>query len=398
MLQVTNVWVRNKMIILQQQRLLMNIAPQRFTALDVFRGMTICFMIIVNTPGNGATTFSPLLHAKWNGFTPTDLVFPSFLFAVGNAMSFVMARWNTLTQSQVLWKILKRTAVIFLLGYLMYWFPFVKRDVAGDFIAFPFDETRVFGVLQRIAVCYGIASLIVYYCRPKTAVILAVVFLFAYWIFLYALAGTGADPLSMQGNAVLRIDRWLLGDMHLYHGEGVAFDPEGLLSMLPAVANVIAGYVVGKFIQQKGSTYEGLTILLLAGAVLLFAAYCWNFSFPVNKKLWTSSFVLLTVGLDCIILALLIYIVSVKHKIGWTYFFEVMGRNPLFIYLLSELGATLLFFFRVDNKTSLYHWAYTNIFQPAGDYTGSFLFAVSFMLLCWLAGYFLDKRKIYVRV
>jgi predicted acyltransferase len=375
----------------------MNITPQRFTALDVFRGMTICFMIIVNTPGNGAVTFSPLLHAKWNGFTPTDLVFPSFLFAVGNAMSFVMAKWNTLTQSQVLWKIFKRTFIIFLLGYLMYWFPFVKRDIAGNFIAFPFDETRVFGVLQRIAICYGMASLIVYYCKPKTAVILAVIFLFAYWILLYLLSNA-ADPLSLEGNAVLRIDRWLLGDKHLYHGEGVAFDPEGLLSNLPAIANVIAGYIVGRFIQQKGATYEVLTVLLLAGAALLFAAWCWNFSFPVNKKLWTSSFVVLTVGLDCIILAVLIYIISVKHRVRWTYFFEVMGRNPLFIYLLSELGATLLYFFRADSRTSLYQWSYNTIFDPAGNYIGSFLFALCFMLLCWLTGYFLDKRKIYVRV
>jgi len=374
----------------------MDITPQRFTALDVFRGMTICFMIIVNTPGNGAVTFSPLLHAKWNGFTPTDLVFPSFLFAVGNAMSFVMSRWNTISQSQVLWKIFKRTLIIFLLGYLMYWFPFVKRDIAGNFIAFPFDETRVFGVLQRIAICYGIASLIVYYCKPKVAVIIAVILLFAYWLLLYTLSNT-ADPLSLQGNAVLRIDRWLLGDKHLYHGEGVAFDPEGLLSNLPAIVNVIAGYIAGRFIQQKGATYEVLTVLLLTGIALLFAAWCWNFSFPVNKKLWTSSFVVLTIGLDCIILSVLIYIISVKHFLNWTYFFEVMGRNPLFIYLLSELGATLLYFLRADSRTSLYQWSYNTFFQPAGNYIGSFLFALSFMLLCWLAGYFLDKRKIYIK-
>ena len=369
----------------------------RNLSLDVFRGMTICFMIIVNTPGNGATTFAPLLHAKWNGFTPTDLVFPSFLFAVGNAMSFVMNKWGNLSQSQVWWRILKRTFIIFLLGYLMYWFPFMKRDTAGDFIAFPFDETRVFGVLQRIALCYGIASVIVYYCKPKTAVILAVIFLAAYWIILFTF-GDASDPLGMQTNAGSKLDMWLLGEKHLYHGEGVAFDPEGLLSTLPAVANVIAGYVVGKYIQQKGISYESLTILLLGGTALLFTAYCCNFYFPVNKKLWTSSFVLTTVGLDCIIIAAIIYIINFKQKTRWTYFFEVMGRNPLFIYLLSELGATLLYFFRADSKTSWYQWIYKNIFEYAGDYLGSLLFAVSFMLFCWLVGYFLDKRKIYIRV
>ena len=369
----------------------------RFTALDVFRGMTICFMIIVNTPGNGDTSFSPLQHAKWNGFTPTDLVFPSFLFAVGNAISFVMPRWEKLTQSQVLWKIFKRTFIIFLLGYLMYWFPFVKRDIAGNFIPFPFSDTRVFGVLQRIALCYGIASLIIYYCKQKTAIILSVVLLFAYWLLLY-LFGDAANPFSMQGNAGSVFDKWLLGEKHLYHGEGVAFDPEGLLSTLPAIVNVTAGYFVGKYIQQKGATYQGLTILLLGGVALMFLAYCWNFYFPINKKLWTSSFVLHTVGLDCIIIASIFYIINFKNKIGWTYFFEVMGRNPLFIYLLSELGAILLYFFRADSKTSLYQWIYNNIFIHAGSYLGSFLFAVSFMLLCWLVGYFLDKRKIYIRV
>ncbi len=375
----------------------MTTTSTRFTALDVFRGMTICFMIIVNTPGNGTTTFLPLLHAKWHGFTPTDLVFPSFLFAVGNAMSFVIPKWATLPQSAVLWEILKRTFIIFLLGYLMYWFPFMQRDDAGNITSFPFAETRVFGVLQRIALCYGLASLIVYYCKPKTTIILSVVFLFAYWIILYAF-GDAANPLGMEDNVGSVIDKWLLGEKHLYHGEGVAFDPEGLLSTLPAIVNVIAGYIVGKYIQQKGNTYEGLTTLLLGGAVLVFLAYCWGLHFPINKKLWTSTFVLHTVGLDCVIIAAIIYIINFKNKIGWTYFFEVMGRNPLFIYLLSEFGAILLYFFNTDNQTSLYEWIYKNIFSHTDPYLGSFLFALSFMLLCWLVGYFLDKKKIYIRV
>lgn len=370
---------------------------QRFTALDVFRGMTVCLMIIVNTPGNGATTWSPLLHAKWHGFTPTDLVFPSFLFAVGNAMSFVMKKWDGLSQGTVLWKIFKRTAIIFLLGYLMYWFPFMKWGADNTIVGFPFEETRVFGVLQRIALCYGIAALLIYYLKTKAALIISVVFLFLYWIILYAF-GDANDPLSMQGNVGAVIDRWLLNEKHLYHGEGVAFDPEGLLSTMPAVANVVAGYVAGKYIQEKGNSYEGLTKLLLAGVLLLFAAYCWNLSFPINKKLWTSSFVLHTVGLDCIIIAIIIYIINFKQQTNWTYFFEVFGRNPLFIYLLSELGAILLYFFRVNPTTDYYHWLYNTIFIHAGPYPGSFLFAFIFMLLCWLVGYVMDKKKIYVRV
>ena len=138
---------------------------QRNVALDVFRGMTVCFMIIVNTPGNSDTTFSPLHHAAWNGFTPTDLVFPSFLFAVGNAMSFVMKKWANQSQQKVVWKILKRTAIIFLLGYLMYWFPFFRLDKDHSFMAFPISNTRIMGVLQRIALCYGIASLMIYFLK-----------------------------------------------------------------------------------------------------------------------------------------------------------------------------------------------------------------------------------------
>ncbi|MDB5263766.1 MAG: hypothetical protein JWQ14_3049, partial [Adhaeribacter sp.] len=217
----------------------MPIPTQRFTSLDVFRGMTVCFMIIVNTPGNGATTYGPLLHAHWHGFTPTDLVFPSFLFAVGNAMSFVMPRYQTLTQAQVLGKIFKRTFIIFLLGYLMYWFPFVHWE--GQQLAFnPLETTRIFGVLQRIALAYGIAALLIYYFNWKRALVISVIGLFLYWAILLLFGEPGAE-LTLQGNAVLKLDTWLIGAEHLYRGEGVPFDPEGLLSTLPAVANVTAG-------------------------------------------------------------------------------------------------------------------------------------------------------------
>src|SRR5205809_2941276 len=153
------------------------IAKERFLALDVFRGMTICLMIIVNTPGNGATTFAPLEHAHWNGFTPTDLVFPSFMFAVGNAMSFVMRRWTEMNTSAVLGKIFKRTLIIFLCGYLLYWFPFVQYNDQHHLILSPIDETRIFGVLQRIALAYCFASLMLYVLGTRTTVIVTVIIL-----------------------------------------------------------------------------------------------------------------------------------------------------------------------------------------------------------------------------
>ena len=366
-------------------------APSRFLALDVFRGMTICFMIIVNTSGNWDTTFAPLLHASWHGFTPTDLVFPSFLFAVGNAMSFAMPKWAGLPQSTVLWKIFKRTLLIFLLGYLLYWFPFVHRTDVGWEMN-PISHTRILGVLQRIALCYCIASLMIYYLKPKWVVAITLLILVAYKFIL-----DGYGDLTMAGNAGQKLDLLLMGESHLYHGEGIAFDPEGLLSTLPAIGNVVFGYFAGRYIQQKGKTYEGLTHLLLAGTVLLFLAYCWNMSFPVNKKLWTSSFVLLTVGLDLFILAAIIYVIDFLKKKKWTYFFEVFGKNPLFIYLVSEVGVILLAMIPVGD-TSLYGWLYLNIFSITGAYTGAFLFAVWWMLVCWLVGWWMDKKKLYVRV
>ncbi len=370
---------------------------QRFLALDVFRGMTICFMIIVNTPGSELYSFSPLKHAAWHGFTPTDLVFPSFLFAVGNAMSFVMTKWTALPQSEVLLKIFKRTAIIFLLGFLMYWFPFVTEDASHHITFAPFSHTRILGVLQRIALAYGIASLLIYYLKPKGALVVAVAILLLYWPVMLLL-GDPADPLSMTGNIGYTLDKWLMGENHMYHGEGVAFDPEGWLSTLPAVANVVGGYLAGQFIQKKGKTYEGLTKLLLAGFGLLVIAYFWDISFPINKKLWSSSFVVYTVGLDCIIIASIIYVVEFLGKTRWTGFFTTFGKNPLFIYLLSEIGVVLLYIIQPAPKVSLYRWLYDNIFQHAGLYTGSLLFAVSWMLFCWLIGRFLDKRHIYVRV
>ena len=371
-------------------------ASQRFLALDVLRGMTVCFMIIVNTPGNSETTYPPLLHAAWNGFTPTDLVFPTFMFVVGNAMSFAMKKWEALPNSTVIWKIFKRAFLIFLLGYLMYWFPFVHWSPSRQLEFNPISHTRIMGVLQRIALGYLFAALMIRFLKLETVLRLSVVFLFLYWLILL-LFGDASDPYNILTNAGTKLDLLVIGPNHMYHGEGVAFEPEGILSTLPAIANVTFGYAAGKWVQEKGKTFEGVAKLLLVGVVLVGIALSWDWFFPINKKLWTGSFVLITVGIDCIILAALIYIVDFLQRRSWAYFFEVFGKNPLFIYLLSELGATLLWFIPIGNQP-LYAWLFQNIFRHAGMYFGSFLFAITFMLFCWLVGYVLDKRRIYVRV
>lgn len=373
-------------------------ASQRFPALDVLRGMTVFFMIIVNTPGNWDTTWAPLKHAAWHGFTPTDLVFPTFMFVVGNALSFVEKKWSGLSDGRVFWIISKRTIIIFLLGYLMYWFPFVHWNETGELVGNPIANTRIMGVLQRIALGYFFGALMVRYLKMATAIRLSVVFLLAYWLILMVF-GDKADPFNMLTNAGNQFDLWLLGESHLYHGEGVAFDPEGVLSTWPSIANVVFGYAAGKFIAEKGKTWEGLTKLLLTGFALISIALLWHLVFPINKKLWTGSFVLLTVGIDCVLLAALTYVIDFLGRTRWTYFFEVFGKNPLFIYLLSEIGAILLWFIPIGEKRQpLYSWLYENVFVHAGAYLGSFLFALSVVMCCWLVGWILDKKKIYVRV
>jgi predicted acyltransferase len=363
----------------------------RYLSLDVLRGLTVTLMIIVNTPGNGATTFLPLHHAKWHGFTPTDWVFPTFMFVVGNAMSFALVKYELKGNGEFLKKIFKRAAIIFLLGFFMYWFPFVHQTDSG-FAFNSLSETRIFGVLQRIALGYLFASLILHFWKEKGTIIFSAVALLGYWFILYTFG-----DYTLEGNAVLKLDLALFGDKHLYHGEGMAFDPEGFLSTLPSIVNVIAGYITGRLIQQKGNSYETISKMMVAGALLLFVALSWNMVFPINKKIWTSSFVLYTVGLDLFVLAILIFVIDIKAHKKWTYFFEVFGKNTLFLYLLSEIGIILMENISIGEEDSR-RWLYENVFHFTNDYVSSLLFAVSWMLFCWVVGYWMDKMKIYVKV
>lgn len=378
----------------------MSLSKNRFLALDVFRGMTVCFMIIVNTPGSGASAYAPLQHATWHGFTPTDLVFPSFLFAVGNAMSFSFDKYNLVSNSAFLKKVFKRTLLIFLLGFLMYWFPFFRLDAAGHVIAAPLSHTRIMGVLQRIALCYFFGSLLVHYLSSKQVAIISIILLVGYWLLLLAF-GDPSQPLSMSGNAGLYLDKFLMGNNHLYHGERIPFDPEGWLGTLPAIVNVVIGFFAGRFIQQKGKSFETLSKLMLAGSLLIFVALCWNIVFPINKKLWSSSFVLVTTGIDLILISALIYTIEMKNwkPAKWPDFFMIFGRNPLFIYILSELLVVVLFMVHVGGKESLFNYINRTVFQViAPGSFGSFLFAIFYMLICWSIGWWLNKKKIYVKV
>jgi predicted acyltransferase len=312
-------------------------------------------------------------------------------------MAFVMYKYETHGEGIFWRKTLTRTFLIFLLGFLLYWFPFFREANGGGYELRPIGETRILGVLQRIALCYFFASIIIHFGSKKFAVWFSVFALLGYWLLSYAF-GAANDVYSLGENAGLRLDLFLFGKDHLYNGEGIPFDPEGLLGTLPAIVNVIGGYLAGDFIRRKGNSYETIAKLMVAGASLIFLALTWDMVFPINKKLWTSSYVLLTIGLDLLILSVLIYIIELYHYRKWTYFFVVFGKNPLFIYLLSELLLIILYMIPAKGS-NLQQWFYKDLFGSfASPINASLLFAIFFMLICWLVGYILDRRKIYIKV
>ncbi|WP_086477332.1 acyltransferase family protein [Arenibacter amylolyticus] len=369
---------------------------KRYYALDILRGMTIALMIMVNNPGSWSSIYPPLKHAAWHGFTPTDWVFPSFLFVVGTAMSFSMRKYEQLGNAAILRKIFKRAGAIFLIGLLLNAFPFIYRTDGG--IAFKnLANIRIMGVLQRIALCYLFGALIIHYLKLKKSVIVGVVILFVYWAIMYFF-GSSPLPYSLENNAALKFDNLIFRPENIYKGFGIVFDPEGLLSTLTATVNVIAGYAAGVFIQKSGKQLKTVLKLIGAGVLLLAVALLWDPFFPINKPIWTSSYVLYSVGWTLIVLAILIYVLELWNLKKWAYFFEAFGKNPLFIYVLSGVVAKLLGFIQI-NGTSLHSWIYKNLYLSWLDnINASLAFAISFIIVMWLIGYVLDKKRIYIKV
>jgi predicted acyltransferase len=383
-------------------------SQQRYYSLDVFRGATVALMILVNNPGSWGHIFSPLEHASWHGCTPTDLVFPFFLFAVGNAMSFVMPKLEQGGNALFWQKVLKRTLLIFAIGLFLNWSPFIKWS-EGVLVFKPWENVRILGVLQRIALCYFFASIIIYFGKARWALFIGMMILVIYWA-TNILFGAPGHPYSLSGYFGNPIDQSILGVSHIYKGEGVPFDPEGLISMFPAIVQVILGYLVGQYIQAKGKNFEMLSHLLLTGVVLVFAGYIWDFSFPINKKIWTSSYVLYTTGLAMLSLGMLIYLLEFKETRGaWSKFFDVFGKNPLFIFVLSGFLPRVLALLRwIDHKdeqgkpvyTSALPWFYEHICKNINEdlRIGSFVYALCFIAFMASLAYLLDKKKIYIKV
>ncbi|MEP7373382.1 MAG: DUF5009 domain-containing protein [Chitinophagaceae bacterium] len=387
---------------------------QRFYSLDVFRGATVCLMILVNNPGSWAHIYPPLEHASWHGLTPTDLVFPFFLFAVGNAMAFVMPRLEA-AGDVVFWKkVIKRTALIFLIGLFLNWWPFMKWEdsslVFRQWVDSNNPETgvRILGVLQRIAICYFFGAVIAYYLKPRKAFYTGFVLLLVYWLFCYA--GNPTDPYSLQGWFGTGIDKKILGVPHMYKGEGIAFDPEGLMSTISSIVQVIFGYMIGDYIQKKGKNFEMVSGLFVTGVAMLVTGYCWDMVFPINKKIWTSSFTIYTSGLATITIATMIYMIEFKNiKGGLTKFFDVFGKNALFVFALSAFLPRGLALIRFENGLNEkgemtwynpWNWLYQKVLIniPGDPRIGSLLYALCIITFMWVICYWMDKKKIYVKV
>jgi predicted acyltransferase len=372
------------------------VVPSRNLALDVFRGMTVCFMILVNNPGSWATVYAPLLHAPWHGFTPTDLVFPSFLFAVGISMAFSLTRFEQQSHAEFLKHVVKRSVIIFLIGLLLHLFPFYTTAADGSIHFKSLEKLRIFGVLQRIAVCYLAAWVLIRFAPGwRTLLGLCGFALLSYWGLSLYFSWPGDDPYGLVNNAARRLDLMLLGDKHLWHGEGIAFDPEGILSSVPATVNVVAGYLIGGIIRST-ETFPWKKVIILS-ITLMGIALLWSFAWPINKKIWTGSYTLLTVGLDMLLLVALHFLVSQRQP-RWTYFFTVFGKNPLFIFVFS--GVLIITLYRIKiSGTSVQQLMYTHAFANwLPPHTASLGFAVLFTLLCWGVGVWLDKKRIYIKV
>lgn len=394
---------------------------QRFYSLDVFRGATVALMILVNNPGSWDHIYTPLEHAPWHGCTPTDLVFPFFLFAVGNALAFVLPKLEA-AGGRVFWKkIIKRTIIIFLTGLMLNWMPFIRWD--NDHLVFKAWQyidaagnlagIRILGVLQRIALAYFFAAVIIYFLKIRGAFVAGAIILLGYWFL--CVAANPSDPFSLQGWFGTAIDKKILGEAHMYHGEivngrTIVFDPEGLMSLFAAIVQVIFGYFAGDYILKKGKTHEMVNGLFVAGCVLVFAGYCWDMVFPINKKIWTSSYCVYTTGLALLVLSVLIYVIEFKNWRGsWSKFFDVFGKNPLFIFILSGTIPRLLALIRIPNGVDAqgknlyltpFGWFYEHVCKPVSSNlnNGSLLYAVCMILVYWFIVWWMDREKIYVKV
>lgn len=375
----------------------MSDAP-RSPALDALRGIAVALMILVNNPGSWQHLYPPLAHAPWHGFTPTDLVFPLFLFAVGASMAFALP-----ATTAAFWpRVIKRSVLIFALGLLLNASPFVRWNEAGELAWRSWEQLRVMGVLQRIALAYFAAAVIVHAAGARGALRAAALLLLGYWAACLALGGS--DPYSLEGFFGTALDRALLGPAHLYQGEGVAFDPEGLASTVPALAQVLLGHAAGRLLARRPTDTALLVRLFSIACVLAALGYAWQFAMPLNKKLWTGSYVLLTSGLALAALALLVQALDIRQRGGaLATLVLAFGRNALFVFVLAGLLPRVLALWRWregDGWTSPLPWLYRHVFAalPGDPRLGSLAYALAVLALFAALALALHRKRLYLRV
>ena len=358
----------------------------RKESIDVLRGITIMLMIVVNSPGSWSHVYAPFLHAKWHGCTLTDLVFPSFLFVVGLSMSQSFRKRLHNNNSLIIRKILTRGVLIFLIGVLLNWFPFYNISI---------ENLRLFGVLQRIALSFIGAGLIIVLVKNRLALVIAsVLLLLLHWFILYVGA---EDSYSLQENIGRYLDIAVVGESHMYGGFGIPFDPEGLLGSLTGMAQVLIGFIIGKNLyKEEGAKTKNILIAIILMFVL---AKIWDLSLPINKPLWTGSYVLYSVSIVTALLLVLIEIVDKKGIKKWSLIFKVFGKNPLFSYILSGIFIKIFMIVIVWSDTNLYQWLFTDVFEiMLPSKLASLTMAIFYTFFIWVFAYALYKKDITIKV
>ncbi len=353
---------------------------RRLLSLDILRGITVAGMILVNN-GYGES-YEMLRHSKWNGMTPCDLVFPFFLFIMGISTCLSLSKCNFQPSWPVVRKILRRTVLLFLIGLAINWF---DHAIEGDFLCF--GHLRVWAVLQRIALSYGIVSLFVLTVSHRWVLPTAVALLVLYAVIL--LCGNGYAEDST--NILAQVDLRLFGYDHLYHKSPV--DPEGLLGTLSSVAHVLLGFYAGLRMKRAAAVPDKVIAFFVIGTVLVIGGYLLSYGLPLNKRIWSPSYVMVTCGLASLLQGLLMYVIDMRGHDRWCTFFHVFGINPLFLYVASELLAIILG--HVGVSGAVFNGIHAVVSHPQ---TASLCYALYFVVLNFLLGYLLYRRKIYIKL
>jgi predicted acyltransferase len=364
--------------------------PARLVSLDAFRGATMALMVLVNTPG-GPISYGPLNHSEWNGWTITDVVFPSFLWIVGVAITLSLGKRieGGVPKSRLFLQVLRRSTVIFVLGLIVY--------AAPDF---NLSTQRIFGVLQRIAICYLIASAIYLTTRWRAQIVWIIALLVSYWLImmLVPVPGYGAGDLAPGHNIANYLDRVVLG-AHNYAGTK-EWDPEGIVSTLPAIATALLGVMAGQILKLKRDFSERTTWLYLAGSVLITLGLICSAWLPINKKLWTSSFSLFMGGLDFVIFAGFAWLIDGRGYQRFARPLAIMGMNAIAVYLASELVEEALSMIHMGGRASphVHEWIYQALFAPlASPRNASLAYAICYVLLMYAIAYGMYKKRWFLK-